>query len=543
MTERPLEIGLQKSALLSALEERDRLAVILDVSRAAASLALPELIERVATCLHRSQWRWDQTSLCLHDAAENALRVHSLFSAPGPLAEAHRRYTLARIPIDGTQSGRAFLDGHPCAVNTKAEFASLLSPLWASTVLDMIPSAYSSCVVPLTYHGRRLGTLASSTSREGAFDAEAVRFLTQVADAIAPAVDNTLAYRQIQELKDRLATENQYLEGEVNAAFGEVVGQSAAMQRVLALVESVACTETSVLISGETGTGKELIARAVHRLSGRSSSTFVKVNCAAIPTGLLESELFGHERGAFTGATSQKVGRFELAHGGTLFLDEVGEIPVEVQPKLLRVLQEQEFERLGGTRTLKVDARIIAATNRDLLEMVANRTFRSDLFYRLNIFPIVVPPLRERREDIPALVRYLVDRSAGRMKKEFKEVATESLAALSRYDWPGNVRELANVIERAVILSPGPVLRVSSRDLGGGVQLPRVEYAGSRWDHDPSSQHAVLTLEEAERAFIRRALEATKWVVGGSQGAARRLGLNRTTLQARMRKLGIVRPG
>jgi formate hydrogenlyase transcriptional activator len=299
---------------------------------------------------------------------------------------------------------------------------------------------------------------------------------------------------------------------------------------VLREIRTVAPTDSTVLIYGETGTGKELIARAVHELSPRRTSAFVKLNCAAIPTGLLESELFGHEKGAFTGAIAQRLGRFEVANHGTAFLDEIGEIPLELQPKLLRVLQEREFERLGSSRTLHTDARLIAATHRNLAAMVEEQKFRSDLFFRLNVFPVRVPPLRERREDIPALVWHFVRQFAGRMKKNYESVSPETMRVLCEYDWPGNIRELQNLIERAVILSPGPVLRVPLRDLHQRrVTVPN------------SGRHQ--TLEEAERAHILRTLQMTKWVLGGPNGAAARLGINRSTLQFRMKKLGIVRPG
>jgi formate hydrogenlyase transcriptional activator len=291
-------------------------------------------------------------------------------------------------------------------------------------------------------------------------------------------------------------------------------------------VETVAPTDSAVLIQGETGTGKELIARAIHNLSPRRDHTFVKVNCAAIPAGLLESELFGHERGAFTGAIAQRTGRFELAHRGTIFLDEVGDIPLELQPKLLRVLQEQEFERLGSVRPIRVDVRLVAATNRDLDEMVAARTFRSDLYYRLRVFPLTMPALRERQDDIPALVRYFVQKYARRMNRAVETIPSETLDLLVRYSWPGNIRELENLIERAVIVSPGPILRVPLGDL----KLPS----------EPASEEA-LTLESAERAHILKALEATNWVLAGPRGAAARLGMKRTTLQSRMQKLGVVR--
>jgi DNA-binding NtrC family response regulator len=311
--------------------------------------------------------------------------------------------------------------------------------------------------------------------------------------------------------------------------FDEIVGTSAALKAVLKQVEVVAPTESTVLILGETGTGKELIARAIHAASSRSRRPFVKLNCAAIPTGLLESELFGHEKGAFTGAIAQRIGRFELADGGTVFLDEVGEIPLELQPKLLRVLQEREFERLGSTRTLRTDARLIAATNRDLRQMVEQRKFREDLFYRLNVFPIFVPALRERSEDIPLLVNHFAQRFARRMNRTIETIPAETMAALTRYPWPGNIRELQNLIERAVILSHGPVLQIPLQDLDKNT-APRRDNGKDQ------------TLEAAERAHILAILKETRWVLGGARGAAARLGINRSTLQFRLKKLGIVRP-
>ena len=312
--------------------------------------------------------------------------------------------------------------------------------------------------------------------------------------------------------------------------FDGIVGRSNALRTVLREIKTVAPTDSTVLIYGETGTGKELIARAIHELSPRRANAFVKLNCAAIPTGLLESELFGHERGAFTGAIAQRLGRFEVANHGTAFLDEIGEIPLELQPKLLRVLQEREFERLGSTRTLHTSARLIAATHRNLAAMVEEQRFRSDLFFRLNVFPVRVPPLRERREDIPLLVWHFVRQFAGRMKRTYERVSPETMRVLCEYDWPGNIRELQNLIERAAILSPGPAFRVPVRDL----QRRAISVPHSR-------KHQ--TLEEAERAHILGTLKETKWVLGGLNGAAARLGINRSTLQFRMKKLGIVRPG
>ena len=344
---------------------------------------------------------------------------------------------------------------------------------------------------------------------------------------VAIAVENALAFQEIAVLKNKLAQEKLYLEDEIRSEmnFDEIIGEGSSLRSILKQVETVAPTDSTVLITGETGTGKELIARAIHQLSPRRERTFIKVNCAAIPTGLLESELFGHERGAFTGAIAQRIGRFELAHGGTIFLDEVGDIPLELQPKLLRVLQEQEFERLGGTQTIRVDVRLVAATNRDLAEMVAARTFRSDLYYRLRVFPLHMPALRDRQEDIPALVRYFVEKHARRMNRAVETIPAGTLDLLVRYSWPGNIRELENLIERAVIVSPGPILRVPLSEL----KTPVEPLADS------------LTLQAAEREHILKALEATNWVLAGPRGAATRLGMKRTTLQSKMRKLGVVR--
>jgi formate hydrogenlyase transcriptional activator len=390
----------------------------------------------------------------------------------------------------------------------------------------------SLCALPLTTTHRRIGSLVTSSVQPAAYDEEDVEFLRQVANQIAITMDNALAYCEIQELKDKLAQEKLYLQDEVRSElnFREIVGKSVALRRVLMLVETVAPTDSTVLIYGETGTGKELIARAIHNLSSRHSNAFVKLNCAAIPTGLLESELFGHEKGAFTGAIAQRIGRFELANRGTVFLDEIGEVPLDLQTKLLRVLQEREFERLGSTRTLRTDTRLIAATNRDLSAMVEEQRFRSDLFYRLNVFPVRVPPLRERAEDIPLLVRHFVQHFARRMNRNIETIPSETMEALSRYSWPGNIRELQNLIERAVILSPGPVLRVPLTELNSRTTPGQV-----------NGNHR--TLEEAERAHILATLKETRWVLSGPNGAATRLGMNRSTLQFRMKKLSIVRPG
>ncbi len=386
----------------------------------------------------------------------------------------------------------------------------------------------SGVSLPLLTPERALGPLKFASLRDNAFSQEDVDFLRQVAGQIALAVENALAYREVEQIKNKLSEEKLYLEDEIRNEhnFEEMIGESAAWKRVLEQVATVASTNSTVLILGETGTGKELIARAIHNNSARRERTFVKLNCAAIPAGLIESELFGHERGAFTGAIARRVGRFELANRGTIFLDEIGDIPIELQPKLLRVLQEQEFERLGSTATIRVDVRLVAATNRDLEEMAAAKTFRPDLYYRLNIFPIRIPALRERPEDIPLLVRHFAQKHSRLMNRTIQSVSSEALDAILRYSWPGNIRELENFIERAIILSPGPELRLPVSEL-----------------RERSQDHAggTTTLAAAEREHIRRVLADTNWTVGGPNGAAARLGMKRTTLQSKMRKLGIRR--
>jgi formate hydrogenlyase transcriptional activator len=347
------------------------------------------------------------------------------------------------------------------------------------------------------------------------------------------------AFEEIKQLKEQLRQENVALREEIDetSMFEEIIGKSAALRKVLAQVETVAATDSTVLIYGETGTGKELIARAIHNLGRRGAQAFVKINCAAIPTGLLESELFGHEKGAFTGAITQRIGRFELANHGTVFLDEIGEIPLELQPKLLRVLQEREFERLGNSRTLRTDARLVAATNRDLSAMVAENKFRSDLFYRLDVFPIRVPALRDRREDIPILVQHFVQHFSRRLGKNIDSIPTPAMTALTEYNWPGNIRELQNVIERAVIVSTGPVLKVNIGDLKPA--KPPKERMRIDAPHNSEAQCSRSAMEENERRQILKILQETNWTVSGTHGAATRLGLKRSTLQYRMRRLGI----
>jgi formate hydrogenlyase transcriptional activator len=386
----------------------------------------------------------------------------------------------------------------------------------------------TGCYLPLIGRDRVVGVLMLARRSGNVFANDDVSLLEQVAHQVAIAVENTLDYEKATIDRAKETEQRLYLEEEVRAEFGAIIGDSPALKTALDFVSVVAPTDSGVLLLGETGTGKELIARAIHNLSGRRARAFVKLNCAAIPLGLLESELFGHEKGAFTGAIAQKTGRFELANDGTLFLDEVGDIPLELQAKLLRVLQEQEFERLGSNRTHKVDVRVIAATHRDLASMVKQLTFREDLYYRLKVFPIQIPPLRHRADDIPQLVRHFVSIHAKRMNKNIDQIPTETMESLVRYRWPGNIRELQNFVERAVILSPHAVLRAPVGEL---------EPFQPRQERNVS----MSGLAEVEREHIVRALEASNWVVSGPNGAAERLGMKRTSLVYRMHKLGIKR--
>jgi formate hydrogenlyase transcriptional activator len=466
--------------------------------------------------------RFDYLILVLHDAATNTMRRHILeTSDPSPIQ------ARAALPVGEGPAGWVWQTQQPLIISNVAE-----EPRWPRFQENVRQHINSLCDLPLTTARHRLGALAFGSRQIAAYDNADVDFLQLVANQVAVAVENALAFDEIEALKNKLHQEKVYLEEEVRTEhdFGEIVGESPALRQVLKQVETVAPTDATVLILGETGTGKELIARALHDLSPRRERTFVKLNCAAIPTGLLESELFGHEKGAFTGAITQKVGRFELAHQGTLFLDEVGDIPPELQPKLLRALQEQEFERLGSTRTIKVDVRLVAATNRDLGQMVRDGGFRNDLYYRLNVFPVVLPPLRERREDIPTLARHFTQRFALRMGRRIETIPAAVMDALVRYPWPGNIRELQNVIERAVILSPGPALHIPAGDLKPGAA------------RDDLPAGAAVTLADAEREHILRALRAAHWVLRGPNGAAARLGMKRSTLQWKMKKLGISRP-
>ena len=509
--------------------ERDRLRLLLEVNNAVVShLDLDDVFKAVSACLRRVI-PCDGSSLLLWDAETGQYRVYLLrfrqgdhFVEEGRVTDPHRDKSPTGIAI--TERRTALFD---------EQRLRDLAAVSKSAERILAEGVKSFCCVPLLSHDRVLGALNVGSFESQAFAQHHVELLGEVGQQIAIAVENGLAYRQIAELKEKLKIEKLYLEDEIRTEqnFDEIVGQSAALKQVLQQIEIVAPTDSTVLIQGETGTGKELIARAIHNLSGRRARTFVKVNCAAIPTGLLESELFGHEKGAFTGAIAQKIGRFELATGGTLFLDEVGDIPLELQPKFLRVLQEQEFERLGSTRTIRVDIRLVAATNRDLTAMVDGKQFRSDLYYRLNVFPILSPPLRDRSEDIGALVRHFTQKFSRSMNKRIDTIPIDTMATLTRYRWPGNIRELENVIERAVILSRGSTLDV-----------PLAEMKRHIKDDGAAIPRSHTTLEEAEREHIRQALEETNWLVGGPSGAAAKLGMKRTTLQSKMAKLGIERP-
>jgi formate hydrogenlyase transcriptional activator len=497
-----------------------RLRLLLDITnRIVTKLELRDLLREIATSI-RQFMQYDSVGVALPDPEDGELRRY---------AGDHAGYEEMSVGPASEQAKTVFRTGTPL-IATKEEVVA--DPHGATANV-------SRCLYPLIIRERVLGVFGFGSSRENDFTEDDLTFLGQVANQIALAVENALAYGQVSELKDKLTQENVYLESEIRSElhFEDIVGNSEQLRRVLKEVETVAPADSTVLIYGETGTGKELIARALHDLSSRKSNAFVKLNCAAIPTGLLESELFGHEKGAFTGAIMQRVGRFELANRGTIFLDEVGEIPLELQPKLLRVLQEREFERLGSTRTIRTDARLIAATNRDLKTMVEEQRFRSDLYYRLNVFPIRVPSLRERKEDIPLLVRHFVKEFSRRNQRVIDTIPSETMQALIRYHWPGNIRELQNVIERAVIISRGPVLNVTLTELTTDVSSPPVSMVTSTKSVSHESLQEML--DETERNQILLALENTNGVVAGPNGAAARLGVKRSTLQLKMQRLGI----
>ena len=496
--------------------ERDRLDMVLEVNSALVStLEIQDLFPAISDFVGKVV-EHDFCSLALYDASDERLR----FSTLNPKTQ--ELLGDAVLPVADAACGRAFLHGS-VELLSDDDLRSTGFPLLKRLREGGIRSI---CFVPLITRRGTVGTLNLGSKQDRAFTTQDLSFLKHVASQVAIALDNVEAHRKLADFGKRLEKEKLYLEDEIRSAhnFEEIVGESAPLEKVLSQIRTVAPSNATVLILGETGTGKELVARGIHRMSSRSQGSFIKLNCAAIPTGLLESELFGHEKGAFTGAVSQKIGRLELADKGTLFLDEVGEIPLELQPKLLRVLQDQEFERLGGVRTIKVDVRLVAATNRDLAKSVATHQFRSDLFYRLHVFPLHVPPLRERGRDVPLLVHYFVKKFASRMNKPIETIPMEAMNALIAWHWPGNVRELENFMERCVILTNGSALNVPMTELQrGGLSL------------------MGTTLESLEREHILRVLRETGGVIAGAHGAAARLGLKRTTLQSRMQKMGITR--
>jgi formate hydrogenlyase transcriptional activator len=520
-----------------------RLKLLLDLS--AEAVSNHELRGLVRAMMMRVKSATDSDSVCI-------------------LLQRRKEAELDLYALDSKSDGTNFKERTVVPVaGTIANYVLTTRHLWAGTREQasenfqsdpLLKEQFSTgCMLPLSGRNRVLGTLTLLRTWPNPYSQDELAFMTGVCGQLALVLENALACQEISELKDKLAQEKLYLEEEIRSEmnFDQIVGDSPALRQVLELVQTVAPSDSTVLLLGETGTGKELIARAIHDHSRRENRTFVKLNCAAIPTGLFESELFGHEKGAFTGAISQKVGRLELADQGTLFLDEVGDVPLEIQAKLLRVLQEREFERLGSTRTKKVDVRLVAATNRNLDKMIVDREFRSDLYYRLNVFPIRIPPLRERREDIPVLARYFAQKFAQQMEKRIETIPSAAMRALTEWDWPGNVRELANFIERAVILTRGGSLELPLQELRRGYMDQSTATADPR-DRDEIARIVKETLNaldetkgvvdefaNKQREQIVSALTDSKGRVGGEDGAATRLGINRTTLLSRMKKLGI----
>jgi formate hydrogenlyase transcriptional activator len=526
--------------LRCARRQNERLKLLLNLtSRITSNLSLRDLLRAIAASI-REVMHGDSAAVLLLDSASGKSR---LFALDFPQGKGFIREDDAHI-VAG--AGKRALETLKPVIVERIGPDDLPPEIYEKIIGEGIKS---SCVIPLVSRDRALGYLSLARTTEATFASEDVEFLAEAAGQIAIAIENAMAYHEISGLKDKLAQEKLYLEEEIRSEmnFENIIGKSPALKHVLELVETVAPSDSTVLLLGETGTGKELIARAIHDRSRRKDRTFVKLNCAAIPTGLLESELFGHEKGAFTGAITQKIGRMELADQGTLFLDEVGDIPLEIQPKLLRALQEREFERLGSTHTRKVNVRLIAATNRDLEKMIADREFRSDLYYRLHVFPIRIPPLRERKEDIPQLVSYFVQKFAKQMQKRIDSIAPVVMRGLMAWDWPGNIRELENFIERAVIVTRGRSLDPPLGELRrtNTVELQRADHrklhavVGKRTNSQSDRTSVLDEYETRRRDEIIGALTACKGRVGGLDGAAARLGVNRTTFLARMKKLGI----
>ncbi len=494
-------------------EEKRRQQIMLEVSQSLTKPWHPQRSFLQVSAFLRRILRQEYAALALRDESGHLVRQAMDFPL-GRNQEAGEEIS--------TSSGARALQERASVILSSSDMQASTPTVKSSLMAEGIKSL---CCIPLVRAVDSLGVLVLGSTRANAFNDEDLKLLNQVAAQLTIAIENARIADEVQQLRRRLGQEKSYLEGAVPSALqhGEIIGESPALQRVLALATVVAPSDATVMVLGETGTGKGLIAQMIHRAGGRKDKNIITLNCAAIPTGLLESELFGHEKGAFTGAITQKIGRLELADKGTLFLDEVGDIPMELQPKLLRALQEHEFERLGGTRTIKVDLRLIAATNRDLKKFVEENHFRSDLFYRLNVFPIRIPSLRERREDIPLLIRYFVRKFSAQMGRVIETIPAETMEVLVNWHWPGNVRELENFIERSVILSTGTALAAPLNEL-------RSE---TRNEQDNSS------LVQTEREHIIRILRETRGLLSGPGGAAHRLGLKRTTLQSKMQRLGI----
>ncbi len=524
--------------------QNDRLRLLLKLTNQITSnLELREVLRAISANI-REVMHGDAVHISLPDAASGKFRVYAL---DFPEGKGFVKEEMLITPVGAVKRALEKLEPAVRSTTDRDEFPPDYYELLVAEGVKR------QCVIPLVNRGRAIGVLAIARISEGPFLPDEIQFLGDASGQIAIAIENSLAYREISQLQEKLAQEKLYLEEEIRGGmdFDQIVGNSRALKQVLKLVETVAPSDSTVLLLGETGTGKELVARAIHEHSRRKERIFVKVNCAAIPTGLLESELFGHEKGAFTGAISQKIGRLELADRGTLFLDELGDIPLDIQPKLLRALQEQEFERLGSTRTLKVNFRLIAATNRNLEKMVANREFRSDLYYRLNVFPIRIPPLRERKEDVPLLVGYFVQKFAKQTQKNIERIPKAVMNALTAGQWPGNIRELENFVERSVILTRGKSLEAPLAELRR-LHIDEYKHEAQQGNQEDIARIVEETIKalsakqsatdhgsKKQRDEIVRALTESKGRVGGSNGAAARMGINRTTLLARMRKFGI----
>ncbi len=536
------DIEARKTAEQAIVTQNSRLQLLLKLTQEITSnLELRELLRAISASI-REVMDCDAVQIWLADSASGKFRLYALDFPEG------KGFVKEGILIESVGACKRALETLQPTIRSIANPQEFPPDLYK---LMLAEGLKTQCVIPLVSRGRAVAALTINRRTDNPFLPDEIDFLQEASGQIAIAIENCLAFSQISELKEKLAQEKVYLEEEIRSDMGfeQIVGNSPALKHVLQLVETVASSDSTVLLLGETGTGKELIARAIHDRSSRKNRTFVKLNCAAIPTGLLESELFGHEKGAFTGAITQKIGRLELADLGTLFLDEVGDIPLEVQPKLLRALQEREFERLGSTHTRKVNVRLVAATNRDLESMIAAREFRSDLYYRLNVFPIRIPPLRERKHDVPLLVSYFVQKFAKQMQKKVESIPGSVMKALTAWEWPGNVRELENFVERAVILSRGRSLAAPLAELR---KVSGAESKAAAAHHDDIARIVKETINalhgnnsatgdrlKNQRDEIVRALTAAKGRVGGADGAAARMRMKRTTLLARMKKLGI----